>query len=105
MSPHPTNSGRLTFSAASGLLPHIGRLPLARPDPSGASGKLSFNFDGLSVEPEVLETLAVVDAADHQRQPFQFGRTADRAPRVEQHRARVVRRQLLLDLPHQLFAL
>src|SRR5262249_61988975 len=91
--------------AASGLPSYTGRLPRAPPDPSGRSGKLSFNFDGLSVEPEVFEALAVVDAADHQRQPLQFGRTADRAPRVEQHRARVVRGQLLLDLPHQLFAL
>src|SRR6516165_5586439 len=59
----------------------------------------------LIVEPEVFEALTVVDAVDHQGQPLQRGRSADRSARKEDHRPSVVLDQFSLDLPDQLLAL
>ena len=55
----------------------------------------------LLVEPEVFETLAIVDAVDHQRRPLQGRPLTDRAVRKEDDRPGIILDQLPLDLPDQ----
>src|SRR5215813_15177147 len=70
-------------------------LSIARDEPSGP-------FIGrLSVEPEVLEARAVVDAVDHVGEALHLRLPAGRNAAVEDDRPRVVLDQLLLDLPDQ----
>src|SRR5215472_467023 len=59
----------------------------------------------LSVEPDVLPTIAVEDAVDHQCQPLHRRLPARSAAAVEDDRSGAVLRQLAFDLPHQLLAL
>src|SRR5262249_57804990 len=59
---------------------------------------------GLIFEPEVFETRAVVDAVDHQRQPFHPRLPAGGLTGIEDDRTNVVLGQSPLDLPHQLLA-
>ena len=58
----------------------------------------------LSVEPEVFEARAVVDAVDHVGEALHLRLPAGRNAAVEDDRPRVVLDQLLLDLPDQPFA-
>src|SRR5579884_434047 len=55
----------------------------------------------LSVEPDILEAPAVVDAVDHDRQPLDLRLHAGGADVVEDDRPRAVLLQLLVDLPNQ----
>jgi hypothetical protein len=59
-------------------------------------------FCGLIFEPEVVETRAVVDAVDHQGQPFHSRLPAGGLTGIEDDRANVVLGQSPFDLPHQL---
>src|SRR5207302_8890722 len=59
----------------------------------------------LSVEPEILEAEAVVDAVDHHRHPLDLGMLACRLSGVEDDRTGAVLGQPLFDFPHQLLAL
>ena len=72
------------FAALFGVGPHCGRS---------------------AVEPEVLETRAVVDAVDHCRQPFDVWFAADCCTRIKQDRTGVVFDQFALDIPDNFFAL
>ena len=54
----------------------------------------------LSVEPEILEAEAVVDAVDHHRHPLDLGMLACRLTRVEDDRTGAVLGQPLFDFPH-----
>jgi hypothetical protein len=58
----------------------------------------------LSVEPEVFEARAVIDAVDHVGEAPHLRLPAGRNAAVEDDRPRVVLDQLLLDLPDQPFA-
>src|SRR5216683_1571310 len=60
---------------------------------------------GLFVEPDVFHAPAVVDAVDHDRQSLDVGLPAVPGRGVEDDRPNAVLGQLLLDLPHQRFAL
>src|SRR5439155_17713430 len=59
----------------------------------------------LSIEPDVFEARAVVDAVDHQRYALDPRLKADRGPGVKDNGSDTVFRQSPLDLPHQLPAL
>src|SRR5438046_1252316 len=59
----------------------------------------------LSVEPEVLEAVAVIDAVDHRCQTLEVWLAAMRGVGVEQDRTGVVLDQLPLNFPDDLFAL
>src|SRR5258708_4315098 len=59
----------------------------------------------LFVEPHILEAPAIVLAVGHHRQPLDLGLPAGRRAQVVDDRARQVFLQLVVDIPHQLFAL
>src|ERR1700720_3487962 len=59
----------------------------------------------LFVEPHILEAPAIVLAVGHHRQPLDLGLPAGRGAQVVDDRARQVFLQLVVDIPHQLFAL
>ena len=59
----------------------------------------------LLVEPDVFHAPAVVDAVDHDREPFDIGLLAGRAARIEDDRSCRILRQLPFDLPYQLLTL
>src|SRR5258708_36561270 len=59
----------------------------------------------LTVQPGVFEAPAVVDAVDHDRQPFDVWLAATRGAVVKDDRPGAVFLQLAVDLPYQLFAL
>src|ERR1700738_5273362 len=60
---------------------------------------------GLTVQPNVFEAPAVVNAVDHDRQPFDVGLAAARGAVVKDDRPGRLLPPLPVDLPHQLFAL
>src|SRR5215471_7026389 len=73
--------------------------------PDNAHAAILLLFWGLIFEPKVFETRAVVDAVDHQGQPFHPRLPAGGLTGIEDDRANVVLGQSPFDLPHQLPAL
>src|ERR1700736_4598271 len=58
----------------------------------------------LSVEPDVLEAPAVIDAIDHRRQPLHLRLPAGRGDAVKDDRPSAILLQLTVDLPHEFLA-
>src|SRR3984893_6988362 len=59
----------------------------------------------LLIEPDVFHAIAVEDAVDHDRQPFDIGLPAGHVAVVTDDRPGAVLGKLALDCPDQLFAL
>src|SRR5215813_6453684 len=89
-SSNPSPSGRESSElrlCADTAAPHAAMLPL---------------FCSLIFEPQVFETRAVVDAVDHQGQPFHPRLPAGGLTGIEDDRTNIVLGQSPFNLPHQL---
>src|SRR5579883_3537287 len=60
---------------------------------------------GLSVEPDILEPIAIVGAVDHHGDAVQSGLPAGRRAAIEDDRPRHILLELLVDLPGEALAL
>src|SRR6266545_7117117 len=98
---HDAASSRMAATAAIGLIRRMRPCP-----PLFLPGWifLPYRFPSF-VEPDVLHSVAVVDAVDHRRQALDVSLRAGAAARVEDNRPRALLGQPPFDLPHQLLAL